>query len=182
MSEIPLAPSEEYAVPSSSGGRTKIIAIVVIAIVVVGGLGAIVLLNNSSPVYNEREITSWTDADVDPESLVYYRNSFSTNAAETANGLPYLRGIVTIDNGYDSGNVGIEFRVYECSVAVVDAAATWAELAMYKVGERTDYTSLDERISLENDPSSYTWVLIFTYSGTKSAVWDCDMTLTLEYL
>ena len=181
MSEIPLAPSEEYGVPSSSGGRTKIIAVVVIAIIVVGGLGAVVLLN-SGPVYNEREITSWTDADVDPESLVYYRNSFTTSSSETVNGLPYLRAVVTIDNGYDTGNVGVEFRVYECSVAVVDAAATWAELAMYLEGERTDYTSLNERISLTNDPSTYTWVLIFTYSGTKSAVWDCDMTITLEYL
>ncbi|MCK4567916.1 MAG: hypothetical protein KAU48_11485, partial [Candidatus Thorarchaeota archaeon] len=63
----------------------------------------------------------------------------------------------------------------------VDAAASWGDLAIYREGLRTEYTSMDERISLENDPSSYTWVLIFTYTGTKSATWDCDMTITLEY-
>ena len=180
MSEIPLAPSEEYKAPSSSGSRTKLIAIVVIAVVVVGGLVAVVVVNNSSPVYDTRQITSWTDADVEPSTTTYYRNSFTTSSAETVR-LPYLRAVVTIDNGYDTGSVGIEFHVYECSVAIVDAAASWGDLAIYREGLRTEYTSMDERISLENDPSSYTWVLIFTYTGTKSATWDCDMTITLEY-
>jgi len=180
MSEIPLAPSEEYRAPSSSGSRTKIIAIIVIVVVVVGGVGAVVLMNNSNPVYDTRQITSWTDADVEPSTVSYYRNSFTTSSAETVR-LPYLRAVVTIDNGYDTGSVGIEFHVYECSVAIVDAAASWGELAMYREGLRTEYTSMDERISLENDPSTYTWVLIFTYTGTKSATWDCDMSITLEY-
>ena len=180
MSEIPLAPSEEYTAPSS-GGRNKIIAIIVIVVIVVGGVGAVVLMDNSSPVYETRQIASWTDANVQPSSVVYYRNEFTTSSAETATNLPYLHAIVTIDNGYDTGSVGIEFHVYECSVAVVDAAASWTELAIYKEGDRSDFTALDERISLQNDPSTYTWVLIFTYTGTKSATWDCDMTLTLEY-
>jgi len=181
MSEIPLTPSEEYRASSSSGSRTKIIAIIVIVVIVVGGVGAVVLMDNSSPVYDTRQIASWTDADPDPSTVTYYRNEFTTSSAETATNLPYLHAVVTIDNGYDTGSVGIEFHVYECSMAIVDAAATWAELAIYKEGDRSDFTSLNERISLQNDPSTYTWVLIFTYTGTKSATWDCDMTITLEY-
>ncbi|GAG69890.1 unnamed protein product, partial [marine sediment metagenome] len=68
MSEIPLAPSEEYRAPSSSGSRTKLIAIVVIAVVVVGGLIAVVFMN-SGPVYDTRQITVWTNTDVVPDTV-----------------------------------------------------------------------------------------------------------------
>lgn len=180
MSEIPLAPSEEYRAPSSSGSRTKLIAIVVIAVVVVGGVIAVFM--NSGPVYDTRQITVWTNTDVVPDS-VYYRGEFTvyTIEADSNDRNPRVLVEVSIDNGVDSGSVGIELRVYSLHQSSVDAATTWDEIAMYLEGSRSDFDTLSASIFLESYLQAYTWVLIFSYSGSKTDTWDCDMTVTLEY-
>ncbi len=179
MSEIPLAPSEEYKAPSSSGGCNKMLAIVVIAVVVVGSLVAVSFMSGSF-VPTTRVVSSWTSENVLPWTEVFYTSEFSVTSAEAAENTPYLRIEASVDNGDDSGAVTIFYELYECSKATVDGRASWSDIETYHIEGGYSTGVLSENIQLENYPQTYTWVLYFSYTGTKADDWLCDLTVTLE--
>ncbi|NHJ13424.1 MAG: hypothetical protein EAX95_07090 [Candidatus Thorarchaeota archaeon] len=182
MTEIPLPPSEGYGEPkkgSCLGGCNKVLCVLIIAVIVIAGVIAVVL--NSSPSYESRVINSWTDADVDPDTVSYYRAGFTVSTSELGGGAPTVRFEVTVDNGNDAGSVDISMHVYECSVATVDAAPTWDDLSTYTVDWDYDTGSMYTDVQLYDYAQTYTWVLMFHYDGVKSDVWSSDMTITLLY-
>ena len=184
MTEIPLPPSEGYDEPEKKGGFcggcNKVLCILVIAIVVVGGI--VVVIMNSAPQYQTRVLNEWTNEDVDPHYIAYYRAQFSVSSSEVETGRDVqLHFQVTCDNGADPGSVTIYVRVYECSQATVDAAPTWDDLSSYFVSWVSATGSMDRTLTLENYAATYTWTIEFQYSDTKSSVWDSDATITLIY-
>ncbi|MFX1369878.1 MAG: hypothetical protein ACFFAY_14885 [Promethearchaeota archaeon] len=185
MTEIPLPPSADYDEPKKGGclgGCNKILCVLVIAIVIVGGIVAVILFSGSPVAWDTRTINSWNNSDIETSDAVYYRGAFTVSSSEVETPeVPYVTFEISIDSmGGDTGTVSIHVAVYQTTVAVVDAAATWAELDTYLVGEGDYYDTVDAYADLETYSETYTWVVWFDYTG-KTATWDVDLLITLYY-
>ncbi len=191
MSEIPLPPGgyEEPAAPPKKGpgcGTTMIVGLV-IAIIVVAGVIIVLLpgLGNGGPTttatHSERVVADYVSQDIDL-SPTYYRGGFSVASSEVQTSIvPDMAFEISVHStGSDGVSVSVHIAVYETSVSVVDAAASWGDLSSYLVNDGTYSEPVAVYLNLYNYASSYTWVVWFEASS-KTDTWDVDITLTLRY-
>ena len=157
-----------------------IAAVAVIAIVVV----ASVALLGSQPqpiVPDSSTLGQYNDYDLELFPT-FLRAQFIVNESQVLTGTaPEVQFNVNVeDTGEDVGTVTIFVAVYELNESTFDSLGTIIDLEPYKVAQIEDQTLLEGSIDLDNEASTYVWLVVL-YAAAKTSVWSVDVLVTLQF-
>lgn len=193
MTEIPMPASDPYQQPPKKSSTSSdcckwgaiicvilIIGMVIIAMVFMGSL--LSFFNGGIDfTYDERTLASYNNSDIDIYPAYYY-SEFEVYSYETLTSTaPDVNFVISIDDtGNDSVTVTTHFAIYEIDYTDF-ANLTWIERDAYLI-EEGDYSStyVDSFFDINNEASTYVWVLWFDASS-KTSVWTVDIDLILRY-
>lgn len=193
MTEIPMPGPEPYQqAPKSSTSSDCckwgaiicvifIIGIIIIAVVFVGSFWSFFNWGNGGTSYDERSLASYNNIDP-PLFPSFYYNEFDVYSSETQTSTApdVLFDISVDDTGVDAVTVTIHFAIYEIDITTFDSLPTWGDVDPYLVQEGDYTTTAYSWFDLNNEPSTYVWVIWFDASF-KTDVWTVDIDLTLRY-